>query len=66
MPQPSDDGVPPSMPRWVKIFGVIGVVLIIIVIIVLLIGGNHGPRRHFGFMSTMIQRVVTSYEIHGL
>jgi hypothetical protein len=47
MTQPPDRGAPPSTPRWVKIFGLIAIVLIVIVV-VLLIGGEHGPGRHFG------------------
>jgi hypothetical protein len=32
-------------PRWVKVFGVIGVLLIVLFVILLLTGG-HGPQRH--------------------
>lgn len=36
-------------PRWVKVFGIIGVVVILLVVIVLLFGGGqHGPGRHTG------------------
>lgn len=35
----------PSMPRWVKVFGIIVIVLILLVGIMILIGG-HGPGAH--------------------
>jgi hypothetical protein len=34
-----------SMPRWVKVFGIIVVVLLLVVGIMLL-GGGHGPATH--------------------
>lgn len=38
---------PPSMPRWVKVFAIIGIVLVLLFGIVKLAGGgNHGPGRH--------------------
>lgn len=39
---------PPSMPRWVKVSGVIVITLIMLFVILKLIGigGNHGPGRH--------------------
>ncbi len=43
---PTEDR-PPSTPRWVKVFGVIGIVLILLFGILKLAGGsNHGPGRH--------------------
>lgn len=37
----------PSVPRWVKVFGLIGLVLVVLVIALQLLGGNsHGPGRH--------------------
>src|SRR3990170_1069743 len=36
-------------PRWVKVFGIIGIVLVLLVVIMLFTGGGpggHGPRRH--------------------
>ena len=37
----------PRMPRWVKVFVVIGAVLVVLVVLRLAgIGGNHGPSRH--------------------
>lgn len=42
-----DRGSPPGTPRWVKVFGIIGLVLILLLVGVKLIGGgNHGPGRH--------------------
>lgn len=44
-PDPSTTG----MPRWVKVFGIIGIVLVLLVAIMLVTGGgpgSHGPRRH--------------------
>jgi hypothetical protein len=39
---------PPSMPRWVKVFGIIALVLVLLLGIMLLtgVGGDHGPGRH--------------------
>ena len=38
----------PGMPRWVKVFGIIGIVVVLLVVIVLAtgVGGEHGPGRH--------------------
>jgi hypothetical protein len=37
----------PGTPRWVKVFGVIGLVLVLLVVIMMIIGpGDHGPGRH--------------------
>jgi hypothetical protein len=57
-----DNGTPPSMPRWVKVFGIVVIVLIVIVVIGLLIGGNHGPGRHLGFRPTDGQSVHIGHE----
>ncbi len=35
-------------PRWVKVFGIVGLVLVLLVVAALLIGGKHGPGRHTG------------------
>lgn len=36
-----------GMPRWVKVFGIIGIVVALLIVIVLLVGdGSHGPGRH--------------------
>lgn len=41
------DGEPISgVPRWVKVFAVIGLVLVLVVVVALLSG--HGPSRHMG------------------
>jgi hypothetical protein len=43
---------PYAMPRWVKIFLIIGIVLVLAVVVLLLFGpesfgpGGHGPSRH--------------------
>jgi hypothetical protein len=36
-----------SMPRWVKVFGIIGLVLVLLMLVALLTG--HGPGRHMPF-----------------
>jgi hypothetical protein len=41
------DGLPPRMPLWVKVFGlVLGVLVIAVVVVLLVAGGEHGPGRH--------------------
>jgi hypothetical protein len=35
-----------SMPRWVKVLGVIALALALLVVILMLSGGSHGPGRH--------------------
>jgi hypothetical protein len=45
-PDPDSNG-DTGTPRWVKIFGIIGLVLILLVVIMMFIGGgDHGPGRH--------------------
>jgi hypothetical protein len=39
---------PAGMPRWVKVFAVIGIILVVVLLVALLVGGNHGPSRHTG------------------
>jgi hypothetical protein len=39
-------GAAQGMPRWVKVFVVLGVLLLLSVIVALLAGGEHGPGRH--------------------
>lgn len=41
------------MPRWVKIFVIIGATITVVLVASLLIdgGGDHGPRRHTGIGS---------------
>ncbi len=48
-----DTGVAPDResttgaPRWVKVFGIIGLVLVLLFVVLLLAGGgSHGPARH--------------------
>ncbi len=49
--EPAD--VPPErapttgMPRWVKVSAIVAVVLVVLVVVMLLVGGDHGPSRHF-------------------
>jgi hypothetical protein len=47
--QPPSTGLTPAepgtgMPRWVKVFAIVGAVLVLLVIVMLLAG--HGPGRH--------------------
>jgi hypothetical protein len=36
-----------GMPRWVKVFGIIGLVVVLLFVIALVAGGgSHGPGRH--------------------
>jgi hypothetical protein len=41
-----DRGSPPSMPRWVKIFGIILIVLVLAVVAMHLTGTNLGSLHH--------------------
>ena len=34
----------PGVPRWVKVFGVVGLVLVVVVVVMLFSG--HGPSQH--------------------
>ncbi|HEX6042279.1 hypothetical protein [Longimicrobium sp.] len=50
-PDPADvlatgRGSPPATPRWVKVFGTIGIVLVLLLVLGLLTGRHHGPGRH--------------------
>jgi hypothetical protein len=37
----------PGTPRWVKVFGLIGIVVVLSLgILMVASGGNHGPNRH--------------------
>lgn len=42
----SPNGGPP-VPRWVKVSGFAAVVLLLMFLTAILLGGNHGPSRHF-------------------
>jgi len=41
---PRPGGPATGVPRWVKVFGIIGIVLVLLIIVMLLTG--HGPARH--------------------
>ena len=52
-PDTDDTGVEPDResttgaPRWVKVFGVIGIVVVLLLVVLMLAsGGEHGPWRH--------------------
>lgn len=50
-PRPSDIGgiggdSPPTIPRWVKVAGVVVLVAGLMLVILLLVGGGHGPAQH--------------------
>ena len=37
----------PSMPRWVKVFGIGAIALLLLIAIIMFVsGGEHGPGRH--------------------
>jgi hypothetical protein len=47
----TDRGMPPSTPRWVKVFGIIGIVLVLLFVILHLTGrgfGGHTPSIEHG------------------
>jgi hypothetical protein len=46
MPDPSRSTEPGSIPRWVRVSGIVLIVLVLLVAVMLLIGGGHRPRRH--------------------
>ena len=37
-----------GLPRWVKISAIVVVALVVVVVAAMLLGGEHGPGRHFG------------------
>lgn len=56
-----DHGLPPRMPRWVKVFGIIaGIVILLLIAVKLLIGGQHGPGRHLHRSDASAVRPVDS------
>jgi hypothetical protein len=46
----ADPSTPPDtsggMPRWVKVFAVIGVAVVALFVVTMAVGGGHGPGRH--------------------
>lgn len=46
------------MPRWVKVFALIGLLVLILVAIMLLTG--HGPSQHLSDASAIVPTVVTA------
>jgi len=42
----TDNELTASVPRWVKVFGIIVLVVVLLFIVQLLVGGGHSPRRH--------------------
>jgi hypothetical protein len=42
----SDREAGAGTPRWVKVFGIIGLVIVLLFVIMMLGGGRHGPHRH--------------------
>jgi hypothetical protein len=59
-----DRGVPPGVPRWVKVSGAILAILVVALVAVALAGGqNHGPGRHaYGDLSTEQSTQIASGE----
>lgn len=52
-PEPArrlDKGSTPGTPRWVKVFGMVGVIFVVLVVLMLtgVLGEGHGPGRHMG------------------
>ncbi len=37
---------PHTTPRWVMVFGIIGIVVVLLFVVLHLAGGPHGPGRH--------------------
>lgn len=48
LPHDSDrePGEDEGMPRWVKVFVVVGAVLLVLLVVLLVAKGEHGPGRH--------------------
>ena len=44
----ASSGSEEKRPRWVKISAIVVVVLVVILVAAMLLGGEHGPGRHFG------------------
>ena len=45
-----DSGASPGMPRWVKVFVIVGLAVVFLVAVAKItgVGGDHGPGRHGG------------------
>lgn len=51
---------PPSMPRWVKLLGIVGLISVLLVVIVMVLaGGQHGPGMHMPAVETPTQAPVS-------
>jgi hypothetical protein len=60
----------PSTPRWVKVFGIIGIALVLLFVILKFtgVGGEHGPGRHktSGSVPTSGETLLASVVEHRL
>ena len=67
---PPDLNSNPSTPRWVKVFGIIGIVLVLLFVILKFTGiaGEHGPARHMpaGSAPTNDETLLASLVEHRL
>jgi len=51
-------GTPPSIPRWVKVFGIIFIVLILLFVILHLTGNSlGGPGSHLSLIEHRVQQL---------
>lgn len=46
--KPLRAGAAAGMPRWVKVFIIIGLLVVALLVASQLLGGGHGPARHGG------------------
>jgi hypothetical protein len=51
-------GSPPSTPRWVKVFGIIGLVLVLLIVILHLTGNSFGGHGGHTMHSSGIEQGV--------
>jgi hypothetical protein len=57
----------PGTPRWVKVFGIIGIVVVLLFVIMLLTDpGRHGPGRHTRSGGPGGQKPPSSVKEHGV